>query len=79
MRAEEIRELLDAQPFRPFRIYMTDGKTYDIRHPELIVVFRTKVQICFPDDPVRRIFDHAEHCALLQIVRVEELQALATA
>jgi len=25
-----------AQPFRPFRIRMNSGRTFDIRHPEMV-------------------------------------------
>lgn len=38
------RTLLDyvkAQPFRPFRIQMASGKSFDIRHPENIKVTKT--------------------------------------
>lgn len=29
-----------AEPFRPFRIHMASGRTFDIRHPELIKVLK---------------------------------------
>jgi hypothetical protein len=29
-----------AQPFRPFRIIMNSGNTYEVRHPEMIHVGR---------------------------------------
>lgn len=29
---------LRRRPFLPFRLVMTDGKTYDIRHPDLLWV-----------------------------------------
>ncbi len=28
------RKLLGAKPFRPFRIYVSEGGTYDVAHPE---------------------------------------------
>jgi hypothetical protein len=34
MRPDAIRELLRKQPFRPFRVYVSDGATYDVAHPE---------------------------------------------
>ena len=27
-----------AQPFRPFRLHMASGKSFDIRHPEMVKV-----------------------------------------
>jgi hypothetical protein len=30
-----------AQPFRPFRLHMVSGKSFDIRHPEMVKVGKT--------------------------------------
>lgn len=35
MRVEEIRERLRAQPFRPLRVFLSDGSVHEIPHPEL--------------------------------------------
>ncbi|MGL6095956.1 MAG: hypothetical protein ACRC7O_09195 [Fimbriiglobus sp.] len=32
---------IGAEPFRPFRITMASGHTFEIRHPEMIAVNRT--------------------------------------
>ncbi|HVS37674.1 MAG TPA: hypothetical protein VMS17_19080, partial [Gemmataceae bacterium] len=34
MRPDHIRKLLRAKPFRPFRVYISDGAIYDTPHPE---------------------------------------------
>jgi hypothetical protein len=52
-----LRNLLRAQPFRPFRIVMNSGQTYDIRHPEWVVVGRSFVTIHESDDPKTGIAD----------------------
>ena len=42
------RKLLDyvsAEPFRPFRIKMASSQTFDIRHPEMILIGRSSVQV----------------------------------
>ncbi len=36
--ADELAELRYAQPFEPFRIYLSNGRQYDVRHPELLFV-----------------------------------------
>ena len=36
-----------AQPFRPFRLNMASGKTYDIRHPEMVKVLKSYVLVFF--------------------------------
>jgi hypothetical protein len=73
MRPEELRELLNAQPFVPLRIHMTDGKTFDINHPDFVLVLRSRVDIGIPQDSENGILDRVEHCSLLHVVRVEEL------
>jgi hypothetical protein len=75
MRAEDLRELLNARPFVPLRIHMSDGQTFDIRHPELVLVLRSRFVIGVPSDPSTGILDRLEHCSLLHVVRVEQLEA----
>lgn len=40
MRREELIEKLRSSPFRPFRLYVSDGGTFDIRHPEMLMITR---------------------------------------
>ena len=40
MNPEALNHLVRAVPFRPFRITMVNGRTFDIRHPEMIHVTR---------------------------------------
>ena len=53
MRPEDVREFLRRQPFRPFRLTLTDGRTYDVMHPELAMVGRSWVEVGLarPGDP----------------------------
>lgn len=41
----KIGEYVQAEPFRPFRIKMASGQTYEIRHPEMILVGRNSVRV----------------------------------
>ena len=38
MRRNELVEALRAGHFRPFRLYLSDGGTFDVRHPEMLMV-----------------------------------------
>jgi len=76
MRPEELKELIRRQPFVPMRLYTTDGKTYDIRHPENVMVLRSRVDIGV-GDPVTGIMDRVDFVSLLHIVRVEDLTVTA--
>ncbi len=75
MRAEELTELLHKQPFTPFRIHITTGQTYDIRHPELVWVRRQCAEIALDPDPQTHVIEHSDRVSLLHIVRVEELES----
>jgi hypothetical protein len=32
----QVRQMINASPFRPYFIRMTDGQSFEIRHPELV-------------------------------------------
>ncbi len=57
MRSEDIRDLLKSKPFRPFRFTLTDGTSYDVRHPELVNVGRATIFLGIPrveePEPIR--------------------------
>jgi hypothetical protein len=78
MRAEELTELLRTRPFVPLRIHMTDGHTYEIYHPDLVLVLRQRVDIGVQPDPVTGVLERVEHCSLLHIVRTEQLPPTTT-
>lgn len=43
MRPDDIRDFLQKKPFQPFKVTLTDGRTYEVRHPELAMVARSAV------------------------------------
>lgn len=45
MTSRKVLEYVAAEPYRPFRIWMASGQTFDIRHPEMIMVGRTSARI----------------------------------
>ena len=75
MKPEDIRELLEANPFKPIRIHLSDGKAFDLTHPDMVIVSRSKIILGVPNEPGSRIADRVGHCSLLHIVRLEEMQA----
>lgn len=74
---QDILNYLRAVPFRPFRIHLASGQTFDIRHPEMVRVGRA-VLIIFSfvsDDP--DIFDRWDTVSLMLIENVTHHQAPA--
>lgn len=69
METSTLDELLNRQPFQPFRIKLSNQETVDIRNPDLVVVLKRDV---FVADPSR---DRFHLYALMHIVGVKSLQA----
>jgi hypothetical protein len=78
MRPEDVREFVRRRPFQPFRITLTDGRAYEVFHPDLAMVGRSIVAVGLPrpDDP-EAIFDRLVTVSLLHIMQVEPIPAEA--
>ena len=74
---QDILGYLRAQPFRPFRIRMASGRTFEIRHPEMLRVGRNSLIVftSVSDDP--DIYDRWETVSLVLIESVSHLEASA--
>jgi hypothetical protein len=72
MTVQTFRELLTNKPFKPFRIVMSSGQAYEVRHPEMAMLTRTEllVGIDQTDEGVPAEF---KICSLLHITAVEPL------
>ena len=71
MTIETIQDLLRKTPFQPFEVRMSDGESYEVRHPEFAFVLKTNLVIGDPDS------DRVWICALLHVASVETLQPSA--
>lgn len=49
MSQDEIRELLNHEPFEPFRFILTSGRACEIRDPNAVALGKNRVFIAFPD------------------------------
>ncbi len=79
MRPDDIRDFLQKRPFQPFRLTLTDGRTYEVRHPELAMVGRSIVAIGVPaaNDP-RPVFDRLVTVSLLHVMQIEPSEMQGT-
>ena len=73
MNQEELHEAARRQPFEPFRLILTTGATYDIRHPDLIMVGRRSAIVGVTNDPGGAAYDRTIKVELLHVVGIEEL------
>jgi hypothetical protein len=72
MRPEDIRTHVKREPFRPVRVFVSDGATYDVRHPEMMMVGRTEVVIGIGTGN-GEVFDRFAYCDPIHVTRIEPL------
>src|SRR5437764_153423 len=48
MDADDFHDFLKQQPFRAFRVTLTDGRAFDVTHSECALVGYSVVEIVFP-------------------------------
>ncbi len=58
MTIDSIRELLDRDPFQPFRIRASSGTAYDVRNPGMVVVMRSQLLIAAPNSDRYSLIPH---------------------
>ena len=80
MPPEDIVEALKRKPFEPFRIYLSDGTVYDIRHPDLVMVGLESIVIGFaaPGERPEPLYGRYTIVALSHVVRLEPAEAAHT-
>ncbi len=72
MRVDELREALRAHPFDPFRIHLTNGMVYEVRHPEMALLTRHSVHVV-EAGRAGRATDRVVKCDLMHVVALEPL------
>lgn len=70
MSPDGIRKLLRQQPFKPFRLVMSSGKGYEVRHPEMAMLLQNDilVGVDITDNGMPAEFDI---CPLLHVASIE--------
>jgi hypothetical protein len=69
--AEDLIEVLEERPFRPLIIRLSDGRSYEIRHPETAIVTPTVLAIGLTRNGRSRLAERVTHCAIAHIMEVE--------
>jgi hypothetical protein len=74
MTPQEVLNYVQAQPFRPFRIRMNSGRTFDVRHPEMVRVGRRDLLIFTFVSDSPGVYDRWENVSLLLIESLAPLE-----
>jgi hypothetical protein len=75
MTPREVLNYVQANPFRPFRIRMNSGRTFDIPHPEMVRVGTRDLLIFTFVSDAPEVYDRWENVSLLLIESLSPLEA----
>ncbi len=76
--SQKLHDYVAAEPFRPFRISMASRQTFDIRHPEMILVGRTSVSVYTKTDFEQNVKWHDVSLMLMETVEPLDAQVHQT-
>lgn len=75
MPPKEIAERLKVRPFVPFVIRMDDGRSFEVQHPELVIIGKSTMVLGVPDTETQGIspplMDYSITLSLLHVVSLE--------
>jgi hypothetical protein len=77
MTLQTFRDLLKQRPFKPFRLVMSSGQTYEVRHPEMAMLTRTDILVGV-DEGEDGVPAEFKICLLLHVATVEPLTTTPT-
>jgi hypothetical protein len=64
-----------AEPFRPFRLHMASGKTFDVRHPEMVKIGKNFLMAFSFSPREPELIEQWETVSLMLIESVSHLDA----
>ena len=77
MTVQTFRELLTQRPFKAFRIVMSSGQSYEVRHPEMAWLTRTDLLVGV-NESEEGVPGEFRICSLLHVATVEPLNLAGT-
>jgi hypothetical protein len=76
--ADDIRARVRLRPFPPLRIVTSSGETYDVYHPDLLMVGRREVTVGIPSGEAPTYYDRQARIAIMHITALHDLPAAPT-
>ncbi len=71
--ADDIQARLRKQPFEPLRVVTSTGQTYDVHHPDLVIVGRRFLMIGLPSAENPSQAEQITRVALLHVTEIQDL------
>lgn len=75
---QELLSYVKAEPFRPFRLHMASGRTFDVRHPEMLRVGKASLIIFSFVSDSPEIYDHWDTVGILLVESISHLDSPVT-
>ena len=75
MNPREVLNFIAAEPFRPFRVQMASGRSFEVRHPEMAQVGKTTLTVYSTAGDGNGSQEQWHRVSLLLIECIEPLQA----
>lgn len=72
MTVQTFRELLTKRPFQPFRLVMSSGESYEVRHPEMALLTKTDILVGIKPDKHNTPAEF-RICTLLHVTAIDPL------
>ena len=72
MNTETVREWLNRRPFESFLISMSNGETFQVKHPENVLVLKTRLIVGYPET------DSVVHVSLLHVNSIRPLETASS-
>lgn len=69
MRLENVCDWLRNAPFRPFVVEVSNGETFEVRHPENAILLKSLLIVGYPET------DRAVHLDLVHINSIEAIES----
>lgn len=72
-----VLDFVTAEPFRPFRMYMASGRTFDVGHPEMVRVGRSSVTVHARPEDNSEQSERWQEVSLMLLESIEPLEVKA--
>lgn len=71
--ARQLKDMMAANPFRPFRIRMSNGETYDVPNHDSAFILANCIEIALESD-AQGFPQRMARCSYLHINSIEDMQ-----
>lgn len=71
--SESIRGRMKGQPFTPVRIVTSSGESYEVHHPDMVLIGERDIHIGISSKKNPSIYSQVSRVALMHITALEDL------